>query len=314
MRRLVLILAVALSTIGAVACGSSSKSSSSSASTTTAAGGSGVTTTTFNAAPITCNGQPAAQGGVGQPSDFKPVTADTLTVVTSLPGPGFWEGSDSDPTKLTSGYEYDIAKALEQAFGLHKLVVRNVSFDAIVAGQVKDYDLALSQASITCDRAKVVKFTEPYFYSNLGILVKKGFSKPITSVADAKQIKWGAQTSTTSLDLLNNKIHPSSKPLSYQQLADAYTALQAGQIDAVLIDTAINLGEAARSHGQLVVPAQFAQPGGPDQYGGILPKASTNGPAINAVFKQMRDSGQFADLAKKDLTVDPGTLFTINVS
>ena len=115
------------------------------------------------------------------------------------------------------------------------------------------------------------------------------------------------------IDLLT-KIKPDKDPKVFQQLPDAYAALQAKQVDAVLIDTAINLGEAARSHGQLVVPAQFAQPGGPDQYGGILPKASTNGPAINAVFKQMRDSGQFADLAKKDLTVDPGTLFTINVS
>ncbi len=46
-------------------------------------------------------------------ADFKPWSADTLSVVTSLPGPGFWEGSDSDPTKLTSGYEYDIAKCME---------------------------------------------------------------------------------------------------------------------------------------------------------------------------------------------------------
>src|ERR1051326_5454073 len=48
------------------------------------------------------------------PANFKPVVADTLSVVTSLPGPGFWEGSDTDPTKLTHGYEYDIAKCMQQ--------------------------------------------------------------------------------------------------------------------------------------------------------------------------------------------------------
>ena len=67
---------------------------------------------------------------------------------------------------------------MQAAFGLKNLVVRNVSFDAIVAGTVTKYDLALSQISITCDRAKVVKFSIPYFQSNQGILVKKGSTSP----------------------------------------------------------------------------------------------------------------------------------------
>ena len=54
--------------------------------------------------------------------------------ITSLPGPGFFEGSDTDPTKLTSGYEYDLATEMEKAFGLHKLVLRNEDFSAIQAG------------------------------------------------------------------------------------------------------------------------------------------------------------------------------------
>ncbi len=81
----------------------------------------------------------------------------------------------------------------------------------------------------------------------------------------------------------------------------------------MLIDTAINLGEAAASNGKFVVSAQFAQTGGPDQYGAILPKDSTNGPAINAVLKNLADTGQLSALAKKDLTADPGTLPTITV-
>jgi polar amino acid transport system substrate-binding protein len=297
--------------LAATACGSSSKSSSSSTNTTVAP----TATTVPQAAPqpIKCNGQDAGITEVGNASDFKPVTADTLTVVTSLPGPGFWEGSDSDPSKVTSGYEYDIANKLKDAFGLHKLVVRNESFDAIVAGTVKGFDLALTQSSITCDRAKVVKFSLPYFFSNQGILVKKDFNKPIATVADAQKLLWGVESTTTALDLLNNKIHPTQQPRQYPQLADGFTALQAGQVDAFLIDTAIVLGEAARSHGQLVVPAQFLQPGGPDQYGAILPKDSTNGPAINAVFKQLQDSGQLDQLAVKNLTANPATLPSITV-
>jgi polar amino acid transport system substrate-binding protein len=133
----------------------------------------------------------------------------------------------------------------------------------------------------------------------------------ISTLAEAKKTKWGVQTATTALTLL--KSIGVDNPKSYQDLANAYTALEAKQVDAVLIDTAINLGEAARSGGKFHVVAQFDQPGGPDQYGAILPKGSVNVAAVNAVFKSMKDSGQLKALTIKDLTVDPNTLKTIPI-
>ena len=100
---------------------------------------------------------------------------------------------------------------------------------------------------------------------------------------------------------------------TYQSLADAYTALQADQVGAILIDTAINLGEAARSKGTFHVVAQFNQPGGPDMYGAILPKGSVNLAPVDAVFKSLRDGGRLKALAIKDLTGDPGTIPLIQV-
>jgi len=298
MRKFAAIGMAAVIAAGLSACSSSSKTAS---GTTTPA----TTTTTKPACPVSS----AYSHTVGKVSDFKPVVANTLSVVTSLPGPGFWEGSDTDPTKLTSGYEYDIAKQLQKQFGLAKLSVRNVGFDAIVAGSVTNYDIALSQISIRCDRAKVATFSMPYFESQQGVLTKTG--KSITTLAEAKTAKWGVETATTAIDLLK-KIGVDN-PHSYQSLADAYTALDAGQIDAVLIDTAINLGEAARSNGKFHVTSQFNQLTGPDEYGAILPKGSANIGAVNAVFKQMKDSGEFSRLTTKDLTADPGTLPVIKI-
>jgi polar amino acid transport system substrate-binding protein len=277
---------------GLAACSSSSKPASSNTTPTS--------TTTPGSA---CGPVPAAA------ANFKPVVADTLSVVTSLPGPGFWEGSDSDPTKLKSGYEYDIAKCMQADFGLSKFQVRNVSFDAIVAGSITKYDLALSQVSITADRAKVVSFSEPYFESQQGVLMRAGDS--ISTLAEAKTTKWGVQTATTAIDLL--KSIGVNHPTTYGDLANAYTALEAKQVDAVLIDTAINLGEAARSNGKFHVVAQFDQPGGPDQYGAILPKGSANVAAVNAVFTSMKNAGVLKALTVKDLTVDPSTLKTIPI-
>jgi polar amino acid transport system substrate-binding protein len=298
-RKILILFTVAALAVGLAACGGDDDDSAS---------GSNNTTTSAGSAASDCTGPADAYDkDVGSVSDFKPIKADTLTVVTSLPGPGFWEGSDTDPTKLTSGFEYDIAKAMQQAFGLSNLEVRNESFDSIVAGTVTDYDVALSQISITCDRAKVAKFTMPYFESNQGVLIKSDSGVEVTTLDQAKKIKWGVQTGTTAIDLLD-KIGTDQQPSVYQQLPDAYTALEAGQVDAVLIDTAINLGEAARSNGTFEVVSQFEQPGGPDQYGGLLPKDSENAGAVNAAFKQLKDSGQLDALAKQDLTADPGDL------
>ncbi len=294
---------------GLAACGSSGTK----AAETTGGATTSVAPETTTAAPTGCTGPSDAYvKTIGDPKTFTPVTADTLTVVTSLPGPGFWEGSDSDPTKITSGFEYDIAKAMESSFGLHKLVVQNKPFDTIVAGQVtaNDYDVALSQISITCDRAKVVDFSVPYFQSNQGILVRAGTK--VADLAAAKALHWGVQTSTTAVDLLN-KIGATNVQ-SFKDLPTGYTALQAGTVDAFLIDTAINLGEAARSNGKLEVVAQFNQDGGPDQYGAIIPKGSANTAAINGVFKELTSSGQLSSLATKDLTADPGNIPVIATS
>ena len=309
-RKITPVLAATLAIAALAACGSSSTkaSSSSAASTTTVAP---AATTTTKAAG--CTGPSDAYvKTIGNVADFKPVTADTLTVVTSLPGPGFFEGSDSDPTKIKSGYEYDIAKAMETSFGLHKLVILNKPFDTIVAGQVSesDYDLALSQISITCDRAKAVDFSLPYFQSNQGILVRSGTKVP--DLAAAKALHWGVQTSTTAVDLL--KTIGATNVQSFKDLPTGYTALQAGTVNAFLIDTAINLGEAARSNGKFQVVAQFNQPGGPDQYGAIIPKGSTNTGAINAALKSLIDSGKLSQLATKDLTADPGNIPVIAAS
>jgi polar amino acid transport system substrate-binding protein len=194
-------------------------------------------------------------------------------------------------------------------FGLANFSVRNVSFDAIVAGTATNYDISLSQASITPERKKVLSFSQPYFESQQGVLTRSDDS--ITTLDEAKKANWGVQSGTTAIQLL--KSIGVDNPHSYPDLSNAYTALQAGQIDAVLIDTAIQLGEAARSNGKFHVTAQFEQPGGPDEYGAMFPKGSANVAPVNAVFKAMEDSGQLSKLVTKDLTADPGTIPVIQV-
>lgn len=240
------------------------------------------------------------EGAAGS-ADFTPVTEDTLTVVTSLPAPGFWEGDD--PSNITGGYEFEIAKALQERLGMGNLEIVNVSFDQLVAGQVGDFDVALSQVTITDERKQVVDFTEPYFESDQGVLVVAGTK--VDTVDEAKALQWGAQSGTTGSDYLTNTLQPDNEPQVFQDLSAGFAALEAGQVDAFMMDTAIVLAQASESNGAEEVAAQFKTG---EEYGGILPKGSTNADAINGVLTELKDDGSLSDFAKQWLGGDPSAV------
>jgi polar amino acid transport system substrate-binding protein len=184
-----------------------------------------------------------------------------------------------------------MAKNMAKQAGLSKVAVKNVSFDALVAGQTSNYDVALSQVTITADRAKVVCFTSPYFSSDQGVLVQKGTK--VASNADAKKLKWGVQGSTTGQIFLKNKVNPATEPSVFQDTPSMFTALQAGQVQAVMLDTAIVLGQAATSGGQLEVVAQYKTG---ESYGGILEPGTKNLGFVNKYIATMKNNGTLQKL------------------
>lgn len=232
---------------------------------------------------------------------FTPVTEDTLRVVTSLPAPGFWNGDD--PAAITGGYEYEIAVALQERLGLSDLEVVNVSFDQLVAGQVGEFDVALSQVTITDERREVVDFTEPYFESDQGVLVSEGTE--VETVEDAKALQWGVQSGTTGADYVADVLQPDQEAQVFQDLSAGFAALEAGQVDAFMMDTAIVLSQASESGGAQEVVAQFKTG---EEYGGILPKGSENAEAINTILEELEADGSLSEFAEEWLGGDPSAI------
>jgi polar amino acid transport system substrate-binding protein len=225
--------------------------------------------------------------------EFTPVTEDTLTVVTSLPAPGFWNGDD--PGSLTGGFEYGMAEEIARLAGLSNVEYKNVSFDALVSGQTGGYDLALSQVTITDERKEVVCFSDPYFNSDQGVLVKAGTEVTAENAAD---LKWGVQATTTGQSFLEDQIKPDSEPSVYQDTPSMFTALGGNQVDAVLLDTAIVLGQAAESNGELEVVGQYLTN---EAYGAILEPGTKNLGFINEYLQTMETEGTLADLTTEYL-------------
>lgn len=246
--------------------------------------------------------------------DCKPVKAGELTVVTSLPGPNFWGTTDAevDPDKISSGIEYDLATLIAAKCGL-TMKFRNEGFDAIVAGQVAgdSYDIALSQVTITEDRAKVVDFSAGYFKSDQGLLVKAGTAA--ATFDDVKKLTIGVQASTTAEFYFTSGEVPGWKldnTKVFPDLSSAYAALNAGQVDGIVIDTPINLGQASQSDGKLEVIGQFKTG---EEYGAIFGLGNGKKAIFDPILQGLIDDGTVNGLIAKYLGGDPSTVPFIDV-
>jgi polar amino acid transport system substrate-binding protein len=221
--------------------------------------------------------------------DVKPVKSGTLTVETTLPAPGWWNGTTPDSIK--DGYEYCMAAELANMAGLSSVTIKNVSFDQLVAGHTNDYDLALAEITITDERAKVVDFSKSYFDSNVGVIVKKGADVTEDNIATKRCAAYSGTTSVPfiqdQLKCSDSKIYPDSQTL--------YQSVLSGQADAAFLDTAIVLAEAKQTGGQLEVVGQYETG---EKYGAIYPQGSTNAAGFDQGIATMLSDGTLDQLSK----------------
>ncbi|EJL74103.1 ABC transporter substrate-binding protein [Variovorax sp. 2RAF20] len=221
-----------------------------------------------------------------------------LSVRPVLPSPGWWNGDSIETIK--DGFEYCMAANMAHRAGLDRVIVVNRSFAQILTGQAQGFDIALSQVTITDERKKVVNFTDPYFSSDQGILVKAGVKVDKESI---KKMRLGVKQGTTILGYLAEHVKPVEQPKVFTETAPMYAALAAGQVDAVLYDTPNVLARAKQSNGMFEVVGRYDTG---ERWGGLVNKDSPNMPAFNKLIEEMKRDGTFARLANQYLAPSLG--------
>jgi polar amino acid transport system substrate-binding protein len=222
-----------------------------------------------------------------------PAVAGQITVEVNLPSPGWWNGDT--PESIKDGYEYCMAANIAHRAGLDSVKVVNVAWDALVAGQTKDFDFALSEISITDERKKVVDFSVPYFSSDIGVMAKKGATIDGSSI---KKARIGVQQATTGADFVAQQLKPETPAKVFPDTPSMFTALQAGQIDVAMTDTSIVLAQAGQSNGLFEVVGQYSTG---ETYGALYPKGSANNAAFDKIIQALIDDGTLKALAAKYL-------------
>jgi polar amino acid transport system substrate-binding protein len=224
-----------------------------------------------------------------------------LSVRPVLPSPGWWNGDS--PETINGGYEYCMAANMAYRAGLDRVIVVSRSFPQILTGQAKGFDIALSQITITDERKKVVNFTDPYFESDQGILVKTGTK---VTAENIKTKRLGVRQGTTTLQYVMDNVKPVEPPKVYPEVAGMYAALAAGQVDAVLYDTPNVLAQAKQSRGRFEVVGRYDTG---ERWGGLVNRDSPNMAVFNKLIQEMKDDGTFDRLAAQylapSLGVDP---------
>ncbi|MFF0325748.1 ABC transporter substrate-binding protein [Nonomuraea angiospora] len=179
----------------------------------------------------TTSASASAAGGV------QLVAPGKLTVCTNIPYEPF---QFKDASGKIVGFDVDIVDLVAKKLGVTQEIV-DIDFAVIKSGAAmaaKKCDLAAAGMTITPERKANIDFSEPYFDATQALLAKKGTGA--TSLADvkAKNLKLGAQASTTGLDYVKKQ---GFDPTEYADSAKELLALQAGQADVLVQDLPVVL-------------------------------------------------------------------------
>ena len=309
MRIKIILVLVALALVAA-ACGDDDD-----ATTTTAAAGDTTTTaaaetTTTAAAETTTTGAAAACAV----ESLELITPGALTVATGEPAFPPWVGTGDDATfdvpESGTGFEaavvYEIATRL--GFGEDQVVWVRTGFDEAIAPGPKSFDFNIQQYSINEDRDQVVDFSVPYYVTTQALVTFE--DSPFAgaqSLADLADAKLGAQIGTTSLDFIDNVIKPNEKAAVYDTNVDAKSAMEAGQLDGIVVDLPTGFYiTAVEIEGSIIAAAFAAQAQDPDAYGLLFAEGNTLKGCIDPVLEEMRADGTLASLEEQWLTSGTG--------
>ena len=172
----------------------------------------------------------------------KTLDEGVLTIATGNPAYFPWVIDDAPETK--QGFEAAVAYAVanEMGFSDESVTWVRTGFDEAIQPGAKNFDFNLQQYSITEERKATVSFSDPYYTTNQAVV---GFAdSPVasaTSIAELKDLKFGAQAGTTSLEFITSVIQPSTEPFVYDDNAGAKAALEAKQIDAIVLLSLIHI-------------------------------------------------------------------------
>jgi len=250
---------------------------------------------------------PAAIRGCGK-GDLTLLKQGTLTIGTDNPAfPPFFGGAEKKPWKISNpysgqGYESAVAYAVASQLGFTKKQVAwtPLVWTASFKPGKKPFDIYLAQISYLPERAKNAAFSNSYYFVNQAVVANAG--SPIARVktmAGLRPYKLGVTIGTTAYDYVNSFVKPSQKPNVYDSQTDAVSALNAKQIDGIVVDFPSTgyIVNVQLENG--VIVGRLPTRGTREHFGIVLPKDSPNVRCVNRALNRLWANGTIKALQNR---------------
>lgn len=204
---------------------------------------------------------------------------------------------DENGKDVIGGFDVDIANEIADAIGL-ELVIQEMDFDALVsalpAGKV---DVVISGMNPTEERAKVVDFSDIYYNSQHGILVRTEDADKYKTFADLEGAKVGAQLGSTQEQIAKAEI-PNADLQLLANVNNLILELKSGKVDAIVMEKPV-AEMAVKNNPDLAV----GEPTYEEKTGGNAVGVAKNNPEllakINEVINELNESGKMDDYILK---------------
>jgi polar amino acid transport system substrate-binding protein len=272
-----------------------------------------VTSAAPSAAPSAASAAPATPAASADAcANIQTLASGTLTIGADNPAyPPYYEPDAStapdakwqlgDPLN-GQGFEDSVAYAVAKAMGFtqDKVAWTPVAFNSAIAPGAKTFDMYLTQVSYSADRTAAVDLSDGYFNLNQAVVALKANAiSKVTTVAGLADFKLGAPVGTTSYSYITDNIQPTKAPSVYNDLDGALKALQAKQIDGIVVDlpTAFYMRDAQLTGGTIV--GYLPTIGDPEYFSVLLAKGSKLTLCVNQAIASIKADGTLDQITQK---------------
>jgi polar amino acid transport system substrate-binding protein len=250
---------------------------------------------------------PSASADACAKESLQTTTPGRLTIATDKPVFEPWFVDDKPESG--EGFEGAVAKAVatELGFDPSEVTWTRVPFNNVFKPTPKDWDFDINEFSITERRKQALDFSSPYYDVSQAVVTVKGTKADgAKSLADLKGLSIGAQVGTTSFQSIKDVIAPDKAPRVYNSNKDVVTALNNGQIDALVTDLPTAFFMSAVQLKKGVIVGQLPASGTPEQFGLVLEKDSPLTVCVSKAVDALRDAGTLDQLKDKWLAQAAG--------
>ncbi|MFC0581146.1 transporter substrate-binding domain-containing protein [Micrococcoides hystricis] len=229
-------------------------------------------------------------GGDGE-GDASKVEGQTFTVVTDTSYVPFEFQEDGK----TVGFDIDLINAIAEEAGF-EIDLKNSNFDGIIPGlQTNSYDMAIAGIGITEERKKSIDYSDPYYRAGLIVAVTED-NDEIKGIDDLAGKNVATRLGSTSAKYLADNV-PEAEAQPYEQLDQAYLAVENGRADAILYDEP-NVAYYIKTTGDGL--KMVGEADDTVDFGIAFPKGSDDlRTAVNEALATLKDNGKYNELHKE---------------